>query len=210
MLQPSASQQLYLCARERGRRGQLWRALTGQQRHLLALADTGAMGTLNSRTYAGIETVPIRCIQGSQGRSQDFDLDFNPLQDRTQVRWLSVAQAQLGGRSLPPVKLVQVKGLYFVQDGHHRISVARALGQQDIDAEVSVWGVTGLLDREESFTSEEKGIEGLSKKARDRSTRLQQRLLLTLRDHVIAAGMTLKVLNWRCRSGSKDLAKALR
>jgi hypothetical protein len=168
------------------------------------------VGTLTSRTYAGIETVPIRRIQGSQGRSQDFDPDFNPLQDRTQVRWLSVARARQGGKSLPPVKLVQVKDLYFVQDGHHRISVARALGQQDIDAEVSVWGVTGLLDREESFTSEEKGIEGLSKKARDRSTRLQQRLLLTLRDHVIAAGMTLKVLNWRCRSGSKDLAKALR
>jgi hypothetical protein len=28
-----------------------------------------------------------------------------------------------------------------VRDGHHRISVARALGQDDIDAQVIVWEV---------------------------------------------------------------------
>jgi hypothetical protein len=30
--------------------------------------------------------------------------------------------------------LVQVGDIYFVRDGHHRISVAQALGQTDIDA----------------------------------------------------------------------------
>jgi len=29
-----------------------------------------------------------------------------------------------------------VDGIYYVRDGHHRISVARSLGQQFIDAEV--------------------------------------------------------------------------
>ena len=42
---------------------------------------------------------------------------------------------------LPPVALIQVGHLYFVRDGHHRISVARALGQETIDAEVTVWDV---------------------------------------------------------------------
>jgi hypothetical protein len=46
---------------------------------------------------------------------------------------------------LPPVVLVQVGDVYFVRDGHHRISVARALGQLDIEAEVTVWQVSGPL-----------------------------------------------------------------
>jgi hypothetical protein len=46
---------------------------------------------------------------------------------------------------LPPVVLVQVGDVYFVRDGHHRISVAHALGQLDIEAEVTAWHVSGLL-----------------------------------------------------------------
>jgi hypothetical protein len=52
-----------------------------------------------------------------------------------------VAQARQQGLSLPPVELTQVGEVYFVRDGHHRISVARALGQTDIEAEVRVWQV---------------------------------------------------------------------
>ena len=50
---------------------------------------------------------------------------------------------------MPPVELVQVRDAYFVRDGHHRISVARALGQRDIEAEVMVWHVDGPLPWEE-------------------------------------------------------------
>ena len=60
-------------------------------------------------------------------------------------RWLGVAAARDHGKVLPPVVLVQVGGVYFVRDGHHRISVARALGQLDIEAEVTVWQVSGPL-----------------------------------------------------------------
>jgi hypothetical protein len=49
------------------------------------------------------------------------------------------------GMSMPPVELVQVKDAYFVRDGHHRISVARAMGQRDIEAEVMVWHLDGHL-----------------------------------------------------------------
>jgi hypothetical protein len=89
--------------------------------------------------------VPINLIRGSQGRSHDFDRDFNPLQHHTKGRWLSVAAAWQRGKELPPVDLIQVRDFYFVQDGHHRISVAQALGQQVIEAEVTVWNVTGPL-----------------------------------------------------------------
>jgi hypothetical protein len=60
-------------------------------------------------------------------------------------RWLRVAAARDQGKVLPPVVLVQVGDVYFVRDGHHRISVARALGQLDIEAEATVWHVSGPL-----------------------------------------------------------------
>jgi hypothetical protein len=49
------------------------------------------------------------------------------------------------GAALPPVELVRVEDIYFVQDGHHRISVARAMGQTCIEAEVVVWQVARPL-----------------------------------------------------------------
>jgi hypothetical protein len=81
--------------------------------------------------------VPMDQIQGSEGREHDFDLDFNPLQSHNMDRWVNVAVARQLGISLPPVELVQVGQIYFVRDGHHRISVAKALGQREIEAEVT-------------------------------------------------------------------------
>jgi len=89
--------------------------------------------------YGGLHTVPIKKIRGSLGRITDFDRDFNPLTERLRDRWQSVAMAHLYNMGLRPVELIQVGDEYFVQDGHHRISVARALGQVAVDAEVIVW-----------------------------------------------------------------------
>lgn len=140
-----ATENLYSRTRNRGQWGQLWSALTGRQRHLLALAEVETGRTGPAYGCAGIRTVPISQIQGSRGRSRDFDRDFNPIQDHTKIRWLNVAEARRRGKTLPAVQLIQVGDVYFVQDGHHRISVARALGQQHIEAEVTVWKVTGPL-----------------------------------------------------------------
>jgi hypothetical protein len=100
---------------------------------------------VEGRSHAGLHTVPIGQIRGSEGRCSDFDRDFHPLQDHSRGRWLRVARARDEDKVLPPVELVQVGDIYFVRDGHHRISVARALGQLDIEAEVTVWQVSGPL-----------------------------------------------------------------
>ena len=78
-------------------------------------------------------------IKGSEGRSQDFDQDFNPLKLRNQGRWLSIARAWHHGVSLPAVDLIKVGDVYLVRDGHHRISVARYMGSDFIDARVTEW-----------------------------------------------------------------------
>ncbi len=91
--------------------------------------------------YAGLQTVPLAAIRGSEGRARDFDQEFNPRRTSTRERWVSIALAHLRGESLPPVILIQVGDVYFVRDGHHRVSVARAWGQQYIEAEVTVFNV---------------------------------------------------------------------
>jgi hypothetical protein len=96
-----------------------------------------------------VKTVAIDQIRGSEGRCRYFDRDFRPLHDKARGRWLNIARARQQGKSLPPVVLVQVGDTYFVRDGHHRISVARALGQLDIEARVTVWHVSGTLPWEE-------------------------------------------------------------
>ncbi|MEJ2733000.1 MAG: hypothetical protein P8189_05405 [Anaerolineae bacterium] len=139
---------LYARSRRHGRWGHFWPTASRHSRCLLDLSEIGDTYRVEARSYAGLHTVPIGQIRGSEGRSNDFDCDFNPLQDHSRARWLRVAAARDQDKVLPPVVLIQVGDVYFVRDGHHRISVAQALGQLDIEAEVTVWHVSGLLPEE--------------------------------------------------------------
>jgi hypothetical protein len=136
---------LYHRALSRGQRGRLWSWLPGRARSLVDLKEIEAHCKVCARSATGLRTVPIQQIRGSEGRATDFDRDFNPLSNHTQDRWVRIAVARQRGKALPPVRLVQVGDLFFVQDGHHRISVARALGQQSIEASVVAWQVEGPL-----------------------------------------------------------------
>lgn len=143
----------YRDASVRAKLGQVWSALMRRPHHLLDLRDVRTACALSGRHYAGIRSVPIRHIRGSEGRSKDFDADFQPLRQHTRERWMSVAIARGQGVALPAVELIQVGDLYFVRDGHHRVSVAKARGQEAIDAEVTVWDVVGPLpwERQEAI-----------------------------------------------------------
>jgi hypothetical protein len=142
------TESLYTSARRAGRLGQIWAKLRGQQNQLLDLATVAATCAIGDRRAAGTHIVPIQQIRGSEGRCEDFDAAFHPLTAHTEDRWLSVAKANLRGRGLPPVELIQIGEAYFVRDGHHRISVAAALGQKEVDAVVTVWNVTGPVRQE--------------------------------------------------------------
>jgi hypothetical protein len=75
-------------------------------------------------------------IAGSLNRYHEFDRVFLPASEKLADRWQSVNRAFYQDVSLPPVVLYKVGDVYFVVDGHHRVSVARRQGQIDIDAEV--------------------------------------------------------------------------
>jgi hypothetical protein len=85
----------------------------------------------------GMQIIPIASIVGSVGRYHDFDRAFLPLSGADEQRWreLDVALNQL--RTLPPIDVYKVGEVYFVRDGNHRVSVAKANGLTHIDAYVT-------------------------------------------------------------------------
>jgi hypothetical protein len=85
----------------------------------------------------GLQVVPLDAIVGTIDRAVDFDRGFRPTSARLRSRWERIAAAQRRGEALPPVSLYKVGDLYFVRDGHHRVSVAKSLGRDDIDAYVT-------------------------------------------------------------------------
>jgi hypothetical protein len=89
------------------------------------------------QAYLGRRTVPVESIVGSEGRYADFDDEFLPLKGSSEERWRSVYSALRRGVELPPVSLLKVGDAYFVRDGNHRVSVARWLGVEALDAEVA-------------------------------------------------------------------------
>jgi hypothetical protein len=150
--------QLYRRARDQARRGQCWSWLVGGPRYLLDLSAVEANCQVLAQSNDGLRAVAIDQIRGSEGRCRYFDRDFQPLHDAARGRWLNIARARQQGKNLPPVSLVRVGDIYFVRDGHHRISVARALGQIEIDARVTVWEVAGPLPWDAPVQSPRPGL----------------------------------------------------
>ncbi|BCJ37479.1 hypothetical protein Athai_49820 [Actinocatenispora thailandica] len=97
-----------------------------------ALAALGADGVMERR----VADVPLAQVVGTVDRPDDFDQEFRLVNAHLQGRWRSLARAMAAGVEPPPVDLVQLGELYFVADGHHRVSVARELGRLVITARV--------------------------------------------------------------------------
>jgi len=136
---------LYDVAHQQGVLSNFWSTLTRHTQRLLDLETIRRKVNVSNRHYIGLQTVRIAQIRGSEGRSREFDAHFRPRQTHTKERWVNVAVAQSQGHPLPPVELIQIGDIYFVRDGHHRISVAQAMGQEQIEAFVTVWETTGAL-----------------------------------------------------------------
>ena len=80
--------------------------------------------------------IPLDSIVGTVDRRRgDFDRSFRP-SPSTRGRWERIAEARKRGEAMPPIDVFRIGDLYFVQDGHHRVSVARAMGDKDINANV--------------------------------------------------------------------------
>src|ERR1700677_4469601 len=87
--------------------------------------------------YLGLRTIRLDTVVGTVDKARDFDRRFWPVSDRDRQRWAELDVAERGGAVMPPIEVLRVGSLHFVKDGHHRVSVARATGQEMIDADVT-------------------------------------------------------------------------
>jgi hypothetical protein len=110
--------------------------LSGRPKRLLSYDQVKEKLHIGGPIYRGVRTVEVSRIVGSVNRYADFDHAFLPTHDRLASRWQHVDRAFYEEISLPPVVLYKVGEVYFVVDGHHRVSVARQQGQEFIEAEV--------------------------------------------------------------------------
>jgi len=93
----------------------------------------------------GTRVIDLEKIIGSVGRSRDFDSCFMPLRAAAGERWKRVDLAFYRDQALPPVSLYKLGDAYFVEDGNHRVSVARYHGVPDIEADVTELWPTSTL-----------------------------------------------------------------
>jgi hypothetical protein len=126
----------FTMAFRRARWRRFFERLTLRAQKLPLLQEITKHRPIRHRTDVGLRVVATKAIVGSVGRSADFDRDFTPLHSHTAQRWVSVNRAHYLGIPLPPVELIEVNNRFYVNDGHHRISVARWHGQTYLDAYV--------------------------------------------------------------------------
>jgi hypothetical protein len=114
----------------------VWDSLSGNRTTLLSYDDIKEKLHIGGPMYRGVQTVRVDQIAGSLNRYHEFDRVFLPTSNTLSTRWQSVNRAFYEDVSLPPVVLYKVGQVYFVVDGHHRVSVAREQGQEFIEADV--------------------------------------------------------------------------
>jgi hypothetical protein len=97
---------------------------------------TGTLGRRGERRL-GLQPIRLATIVGTLEPRRDFDYRFRPASNRVRSRWERLALAQRRGEPIPPIQVYRVGSLHFVEDGHHRVSIAAAAHQEMIDAYIT-------------------------------------------------------------------------
>lgn len=113
--------------------------ITGHNLHLLSFDEVARKLNLKDAIYLGLQEIPIANIAGSTGRYTDFTRHFLPRtgNQRDKERWRNIYTLAVTGKGFPPIDVYKVDQVYFVKDGNHRVSVARKLGWETIQAHVT-------------------------------------------------------------------------
>jgi hypothetical protein len=132
----SSSLQIFNAARRRAFVQDMLAEFSGRSDDLLSFHAVQEHLKLGEATEdAHLEEIPLDRIVGSVGRYLDFNRAFLPRGQIDAQRWTRIAR--LGSHApLPPISVFRIGDVYFVQDGNHRVSVARARKQKTIMARV--------------------------------------------------------------------------
>ncbi|MEM6431741.1 MAG: hypothetical protein AAF708_21070 [Deinococcota bacterium] len=114
------------------RRRAMWRGwlerLRSTPSHLQPFNEVYAQGVSVRKSSRQLVDVRLADIIGSVGRANEYTTQFLPRHAHDEERWARVRIAVTSDRGVPPLELLEVNGKYYVEDGHHRVSVLKALG----------------------------------------------------------------------------------
>ena len=113
--------------------------LTRRSKRLLSLDRVLEAAGVEGKSFGGVQEIPLDRVVGSaapDAKSADFDPGFLPVNRRLRDRWTRIYTAMVEGDELPPIDVYKLDDTYHVIDGHHRVSVARNLGRDSINARV--------------------------------------------------------------------------
>ena len=116
---------------------QILARLRGKSDTLLCYNEVRRQLQAGPAVERGLQEIPLNKIVGSVGRYQDFTRAFLPKRDSNKDRWARVKAAITDMKGMPPIEVYQLGAVYFVNDGNHRVSVARQLGSKTISAYVT-------------------------------------------------------------------------
>ncbi len=124
-------------ARRRAALEDLKARLTGKSDDLLSYEAVHDLLQGEGSVSRGLQDIPLDAIVGSVGRYHDFTRSFLPRRESDQHRWANVKLKAIYHGGFPPIEVYQLGATYFVLDGNHRVSVARQLGADTIQAYVT-------------------------------------------------------------------------
>jgi len=126
----------FVRARSKNFLREIWALLMNRRNTLLPYDEVKEKLRVGGAIHRGVRTIELARIIGSVNRYRDFDRAFLPAHNRIANRWQRVDRAFYEDVGLPPIVLYKVGEIFFVVDGHHRVSVAQEQGQEFIEAEV--------------------------------------------------------------------------
>jgi nucleotide-binding universal stress UspA family protein len=124
-------------ARRRASLEQLVARLRRRSADLLSYEDVRRQLRATETHGVELKDIPLDAIVGSVGRYSDFTRSFLPRHDSNEERWARVQLAVTNPEGVPPIEVYEMGDVFFVRDGHHRVSVARQLGATLIQAYVT-------------------------------------------------------------------------
>ncbi len=172
-------------ARREASMQQLMARITGKSADLLGYNEVCKRLKASGSVALGVQEVPLDAIVGSVGRYKDFTRSFMPRSDQDEGRWVGVKTAVNDMVGMPPIDVYKIGDAYFVNDGNHRVSVARQLGSETIAAHVTeVTARVPLTDQADpsELICKERYLEFLEKTNLDRQ-RLGADLTMTFPGH---------------------------
>lgn len=133
------AEQAFAAARRKARRQARADRLRKRRTTLIPFDEVVGHAGLMPESHVRAEAVPLWQIVGSVGKAQYFTSSFHPASDDIRQRWKRAFAAAHGLRGYEPIELYEVAGRYYVVDGHFRVSVAKALGSDKIQATIRRW-----------------------------------------------------------------------